>query len=59
LIKVSPFGQTSVPGVYAAGDSSSPMRQVAAAVASGSMAGAMLNREMIEEDQRAIPSYRA
>jgi thioredoxin reductase len=58
LIQVSPFGQTSVPGVYAAGDSSSPMRQVAAAVASGSMAGAMLNREMIEEDQTAITSGR-
>jgi thioredoxin reductase len=53
LIQVSPFGQTSVPGVYAAGDCSSPMRQIAAAVASGSMAGAMLNREMIEEDLTA------
>lgn len=54
LIQVSPFGQTSVPGIYAAGDSSSPMRQLAAAVASGSMAGAMLNREMIEEDLVAL-----
>ncbi|QKZ12195.1 NAD(P)/FAD-dependent oxidoreductase [Spirosoma sp. KUDC1026] len=54
LIQVSSFGQTSVPGIYAAGDCSSPMRQIAAAVASGSMAGAMLNREMIEEDLTAL-----
>ncbi|ABG59825.1 NAD(P)/FAD-dependent oxidoreductase [Cytophaga hutchinsonii] len=49
LIKTDEFNKTSVPGVYAAGDNSSPMRAVAAAVAAGSKAGAVLNREMIEE----------
>ena len=48
-IKVDDFQKTTVPGVYAAGDATSPMRAVAAAVAAGMKAGAMINREMIEE----------
>lgn len=48
-IKIDDFNKTSVAGVYAAGDNSYMMRAVAAAVAAGSKAGAMLNREMIEE----------
>ena len=50
LIVVSGFGQTSVPGLYAAGDNSSPMRSLVVASASGTTAGAFLNRELIEED---------
>ncbi len=49
LLKVDGFQKTSVKGVYAAGDSTSPLRSVAAAVASGNFAGAALNKEMIEE----------
>lgn len=42
--------KTSVKGVYAAGDNISPMRSVANAVAAGSMAGAIINHELIEEE---------
>lgn len=48
-IQVDSFLKTNLPGVYAAGDATSPMRAVAAAVAAGMMAGAMLNRELIFE----------
>lgn len=48
-IQVDNFLKTNLPGVYAAGDATSPMRAVAAAVAAGMMAGAMLNRELIFE----------
>lgn len=49
LLKLEMFQQTSIPGVYAAGDNSHMARSVALAVSAGSMAGAMLNRELIEE----------
>jgi thioredoxin reductase len=48
-LTVDNFQKTSVPGVYAAGDATNPMRAVAAAVAAGMLAGAMLNRELIFE----------
>ncbi len=41
------MGQTSVPGVYAAGDMVSPMHAVIVAAASGTKAAAMLNHEFI------------
>ena len=43
------FGRTTIPGVYAAGDSTTPMRSVSMAIASGNKAGAVLNKEMIDE----------
>ncbi len=49
LIEVNELGMTSVSGVYAAGDNCSPMRSLAAAIGAGSIAGAVLNREMIRE----------
>lgn len=49
LLKVDEFKKTSVPGVYAAGDNSSMLRAVSVAVASGTLAGAMINHEMIGE----------
>jgi len=49
LLKVDMFQQTSVPGVFACGDSASMLRAVAQAVATGNMAGAAANRQMIEE----------
>ncbi len=49
LIQVNELGMTTVPGVYAAGDNSSPMRSLAAAIGMGSIAGAALNRELIKE----------
>lgn len=48
-IKIDSMQKTNIPGVYAVGDSVFPMRSVAYAVYSGSFAGAVVNREMIEE----------
>lgn len=48
-LTVDGFQKTSVAGIYAAGDATTPMRAVAAAVAAGMLAGAMLNRELIFE----------
>lgn len=41
--------KTTVPGVFACGDNASRMRTVANAVAMGTTAGIMVNKEMIEE----------
>ena len=49
LLQVDAFGHTSVPGVYAAGDSCSGLRSVAGAIAQGNTAGAFLNHELIAE----------
>ncbi|MBC6608945.1 NAD(P)/FAD-dependent oxidoreductase [Hymenobacter sp. BT188] len=56
LISVTEFGQTTVPGVFAAGDNSSPMRQITMASASGVKAGSWINRELIDEDLVAMLS---
>ncbi|MBD2714884.1 NAD(P)/FAD-dependent oxidoreductase [Microvirga sp. STR05] len=48
LLKVDEVGRTSVEGVSAAGDNSSPMRQLAMAAANGSKAAAFLNNNLIE-----------
>ncbi|TRW88250.1 NAD(P)/FAD-dependent oxidoreductase [Mycolicibacterium sp. 018/SC-01/001] len=48
-IAVDALSQTSVPGVFAAGDVSAQMYQVAAAVASGSAAAASIVRSLMEE----------
>ncbi|UII27452.1 NAD(P)/FAD-dependent oxidoreductase [Fulvivirga maritima] len=48
-IAVNDFKQTSVAGVFAAGDNSSPMRSVANAVAAGNFAGAFISKEIIAE----------
>lgn len=50
LLKVDTIQRTTVPGIFAAGDNATMMRSVALAVASGSFAGASLNRELIEEE---------
>lgn len=49
LIKVDMFQKTNIPGVYACGDNTNPMRSVAAAVAAGNLAGAAVNRELTDE----------
>lgn len=48
-IQVDEFQKTSVPGIYASGDNTTPMRSVASAVATGTLAGAMLNMELVNE----------
>ncbi len=45
--------ETSVPGVYVAGDSGSMLQSVALAVASGANAAAFLNRALCDEDAEA------
>jgi len=49
-LKVDIFQKTNIPGIYACGDNTTMMRTVAAAVASGNMAGGMANRDLISED---------
>jgi len=48
-IVVDDFKRTTVSGVYAAGDNTTMLRSVAGAVAAGGLAGAMINKELIEE----------
>lgn len=54
-VHVDATGLTSVPGVYAAGDLTSPFQQVSAAAAAGSGAAAMLNNELIFRDSTVAP----
>lgn len=49
-IKVDGQQKTTVPGVFACGDNSSRMRTVANAVAAGTTAGMMVNKEIILEE---------
>ena len=49
-IKIDGAQKTTVQGVFACGDNSNMMRSVAAAVYSGNLAGAMMNRELTEEN---------
>lgn len=49
-IKIDPFQKTTVPGIFACGDNTTRMRSVANAVAMGTAAGAMLNREIVFEE---------
>jgi thioredoxin reductase len=49
-IAIDDFHRTTVAGVYAAGDNTTPFRAVSVAVASGMKAGAFINKELIEED---------
>jgi thioredoxin reductase len=48
-LKVNPFQQTTVEGVFACGDNSNMMRSVANAVATGNMTGAVVNGRLVEE----------
>lgn len=49
-LDVNDWQQTSVRGIYAAGDATTMFRAVSAAVADGTRAGGVLNKEMIDED---------
>lgn len=48
-VQTDSFQKTTQPGVFACGDSASPMRSVANAVYSGNMAGSMINAELCKE----------
>lgn len=49
-VKVDDFQRTTIDGIYAAGDNTTMFRSVAAAVAAGNKAGALLNKELIDEE---------
>jgi thioredoxin reductase len=48
-IKIVAFQKTTVPNIYVCGDNSNMMRSVANAVSSGSIAGAVANGELVNE----------
>lgn len=48
-IKTGSFQETTVKGIFACGDNSSMMRSVANAVYTGNVTGAMVNKELVEE----------
>ncbi|WP_431243447.1 NAD(P)/FAD-dependent oxidoreductase [Flavobacterium sp. P21] len=50
LVKVDAMQKTNVPGIYASGDCTTQMRSVAIAVSTGSFAGAVINKDLIDED---------
>lgn len=49
-IKIDHLQKTTVNGIFACGDNAAMLRTVSNAVAMGSLAGAMANREIIEEE---------
>ena len=49
-IQVDEAQKTTVPGIYAAGDNSGAFRGLTGALAAGTVAGARLNHELINED---------
>lgn len=49
FIKTDGFQRTTIPGIYAAGDNANFFRAVSAAVAAGNKAGAVINKDLIEE----------
>jgi thioredoxin reductase len=49
-IKVNPFQETNISGVFACGDNSSMMRSVANAVYTGNLTGAVVNGKLVEEN---------
>jgi thioredoxin reductase len=48
-IKIDDSCRTTMTGIYASGDNSTPFKAVSAAIAAGSKAGAMINKELIDE----------
>lgn len=50
LLKVDTMQKTNIAGIYASGDCTTQMRSVAIAVSTGSFAGAVINKELIDED---------
>jgi thioredoxin reductase len=56
---VDPFGQTTVPGIWAAGNATNPRAQVITAAGEGSAAAIAINNDLVDEDsQCAVDRYR-
>lgn len=49
-LEVNESGATEVPGIWAAGNVTNPMAQVLASAAAGSMAGAVINMDLVDEE---------
>lgn len=58
LLQADEFGLTSVPGVVAAGDNTSPMRSIALASSRAVLAAVWLNRELVQADCAAEAAAR-
>ena len=52
-VEVDPTGRTAVPRVWAAGNVADPMSQVVLAAGAGMRVGAVVNAELVAEDQQA------
>jgi thioredoxin reductase len=48
-LKIDDYHRTTISGIYAAGDNTTLFRAVAGAVAAGNKAGALINKELIDE----------
>ncbi|RYY36250.1 MAG: NAD(P)/FAD-dependent oxidoreductase [Sphingobacteriaceae bacterium] len=48
-IKIDMINKTTVPGVFACGDNTTPMRTLSAAIASGTLAGVAVSKELTQE----------
>jgi thioredoxin reductase len=57
-LKVDMFHETTVRNIFACGDNASPMRSVAYAVATGNLAGAMVNHRLTEEEF-SVPAHQS
>lgn len=53
VVETGPTGETSVPGLYAAGNITDPSHQVLQAAADGSRVGAMISFSLADEDLKA------
>jgi thioredoxin reductase len=59
FLKIGADHQTTVAGVYAAGDAAGPVRQIAVAAASGMQAAIAVNHGLAEEEFAAAPEPEA
>lgn len=50
FIKVDTLQKTTIDGIYACGDSTTPLRAVSIAIASGAIAGMAVNKELVNEE---------
>ena len=58
-VAVDPTGQTSVSGVWAAGNAANPRAQVITAAGEGSAAAIAINNDLVDEDARlSVDLYR-
>ena len=57
LIVVDAHRETTVPGVYAAGDAAASVQQIVVAAAAGAEAAIMMNRDLVQADLSRPPVY--